>query len=125
MNTEITKEQYITFRTAFKALARAKQITSSDIMLYNVIRGLPVSRGFTPITNQVKLANGAIASEALYHAKYQVKWQLVRRLDELNTKYDTFLGILPPISTETKPSELDKLEARCKTAYMIYNIVDK
>lgn len=58
-NTLLSQEQFSQFHTAFKALAHARSLTSEDMIVNNVIRGLPEDRGFTAITNLVKIANGA------------------------------------------------------------------
>lgn len=38
--------------------ARTKGLTASEHILYNKVRNLPLSRGFTPAVNVNKLANG-------------------------------------------------------------------
>lgn len=76
-----TKEQYLNFRKAFSAAVndpRAKKfrkegystytkgwMTGAHFMLLNALRGLPVTRGFSPITSELKLMNGAIANQAI------------------------------------------------------------
>lgn len=94
--SELTKEQFIAFRDAFKSLAHSKQLTSRDIILYNVIRGLPVDRGFTPITNQNKLRNGSIPNATLEQSKWSVMILLRSQLDYINNRFGNFLGVIPP-----------------------------
>jgi hypothetical protein len=71
-----TKEQFITFRDAFKALARNKQITAAHIIAYNIVRGYPMDRGFTPITNQIKLNNGLFDTSGFVKAKFQAAYAI-------------------------------------------------
>lgn len=59
INSSLSREQFIEFRDAYRVIANARRLTARDIMLYNMIRGLPLDRGFTNITNGNKLANGA------------------------------------------------------------------
>lgn len=53
----LTQDQFKAFRTTFKKLAHEKQLTPKDILLNNLVRGLPLTRGFTPITNVIRLNN--------------------------------------------------------------------
>ena len=59
----LSREQFFAFRTTFRARSAVGNTTSHDIVIYNLIRELPISRGFTPITNQNKLANGATPNQ--------------------------------------------------------------
>ncbi len=120
MNTEITREQFITFRNAFRALAHAKQLTKEDMMLYNIVRGLPASRGFTSITSEVKLRNGMIADHSLCMARINLKWNLTRKLDMINAKFGNFLGTLP---TVVGISECQILEQRSSVAAHLYAVI--
>jgi hypothetical protein len=54
----LSKEEFLSFQTLFKARAQAKQTRSTDILLYNIIRGKDLHRGFTLVTNPKKLAGG-------------------------------------------------------------------
>lgn len=54
-----SKEHYLAFKKAWAEKARSKSIDSVDIVLYNLLRGKLSTRGFSPIVNKVKLANGA------------------------------------------------------------------
>lgn len=125
MNTEITKEQFIAFREAFRARAHNKILTSTDMMLYNIVRGLPASRGFTPITNHTKLANGMIADNALVDARVSIKWKLCRGTDDLNTRFGNFLGTLLPVPSDKKLSQVAIMEIRSPLAALLYKNVDK
>lgn len=56
MNYLITdKSQFHLYQQAFRQLANAKMATVEDHILYNLLRGKDLKRGFTPITNPVKL----------------------------------------------------------------------
>ena len=89
-----TKERHLAFRNTFKKAVnnpRAKKgkpdangyrekgwIRAAHMMLQNIVRGNPYDRGFTPITKQVRLDNGACSTEAVINAK----WYLQRHIDD-------------------------------------------
>lgn len=56
MNYIFTKEQYLSAKAAWNNM---KDRTPEDHIIYNVIRGFDLKRGFTEITNPTKLCNGA------------------------------------------------------------------
>ncbi len=84
-----TKEQYLNFRKAFATAVndpRAKKgkpdtngykargwMTGAHFMLLNAIRGLPIERGFSPITAELKIENGAIADGAIQANRIQLE----------------------------------------------------
>ena len=49
------KQQFKKIQARFKELSRSKQATAVDHVFYNIVRGKPLDRGFTPITNENKL----------------------------------------------------------------------
>jgi len=93
-----TKEQYLSFRAAWKSAVNNEKAKSSLIevdewidstdsysngtgkhrisgwiesahtMLFNILCGKPVDAGFTPITNKNKLENGTYINHGLYYA---------------------------------------------------------
>jgi hypothetical protein len=65
-----SKEQYLKFKKQWAKLAKAKNLTSSMVIFYNVARGLAYFNGFTPITNKVKLDNGMKRNAGLDRALY-------------------------------------------------------
>jgi hypothetical protein len=98
MNTKTkffeTKEQYLNFRKAFASAVndpRAKKgkpqppngykargwMTASHFMLLNAVRDLPLTRGFSPITSELKLTNGAIADQAIRDAKTYLEHRII------------------------------------------------
>lgn len=79
MNTILTREQFTTFRTTFRRLAANKQLEPIDLMFYNIIRGLPSSRGFSPITNTNKLANGAAPNYSFESTRRRLTFLLTRK----------------------------------------------
>lgn len=68
-----TKDQYITFRTAWAKAAQAKQLTAAHMVMFNILCGRPHDRGFTPITKTTKLLNGAYLNHGLYFAVDDLK----------------------------------------------------
>lgn len=77
MTTNIfeTKEQYLAFRSAWAQSANDKNshLRAEHFALYNLLRGKPIERGFTPITNRTKLQNGIRLNHGLYFAAWEVK----------------------------------------------------
>jgi hypothetical protein len=65
-----SKEEYLAFK---KQWAQLKGKTGADHILYNVLRGLEPSRGFTPITKASKLSNGHAPMQAFANALAKVK----------------------------------------------------
>jgi hypothetical protein len=87
-----TKEQHLAFRKAFAAAItspRAKKgkpgpygnkkkgwITSSHMILQNIVRGLPYSRGFTPMTKNPMIQHGADPEATLFNAKWHLSYAI-------------------------------------------------
>ena len=61
---------------AFRAKAKTTGLSAVEHILYNMVRNLPLNRGFTPITNQVKLANGQYPEQRFDIAKASLKYVL-------------------------------------------------
>lgn len=80
----LTREQFQAFHTSFKEKSKLRILTSRDMLIYNMIRGLPADRGFSPITNGIKIANGAAPWGALETAKSSLKWNMKRHPDSFN-----------------------------------------
>lgn len=89
------KEERAAFVLKFKALTHAKSLTASHMLLYCLLMGKDAGKAFTPITNSVKLANGAKANEALTLAKYALmgmqtdrtsQFSALKRLEESQAK---------------------------------------
>lgn len=64
-----SRKEHFAFLRAYKALARAKQLTAADVLLRAIVLGKDPYASFTPITNSVKLDNGQEPSYALEQAK--------------------------------------------------------
>lgn len=75
----LSDEEFLSFKEVFKARAHAKQIAATDILLYNIVRGKKMDRGFTPVTNPNKLAGGENAYKGmrrLFESKNGLHWAL-------------------------------------------------
>jgi hypothetical protein len=69
-----TKAAYLAMRAAW---ANSTQTGHTDkIVLYNLLRGRDPKRGFTSVTNKVKLANGAAPEYAYQAARGQLKHKI-------------------------------------------------
>lgn len=75
----LSRDQYQAYHAFYKAKAINRQLTPADILIHNMVRGLPLDRGFTPITNPIKLANGAQPLLAFDQAKASMRWILKRQ----------------------------------------------
>ena len=53
-----TKEQFLQFNERFVQAANNKNISASDMILFNILRNKDSRCGFSPITNQRKLGSG-------------------------------------------------------------------
>lgn len=85
MNTyTLSKPEFIRFQSAFRKLASNKSIDSGDIVLYNLIRGCAIDRGFSPVTNPNKLNNGWAAQQSFSYAKSYAKGRLTSRNSRWN-----------------------------------------
>lgn len=125
MNTLLTKEQFIVFRDAFKARARAKSITAADLLIYNIIRGHEANRGFTPITNKIKLINGQAPNGGFENARYQARQDLVRYTSFVE-KFGNFCEInTVNLDPSIRISLLDTLKFKCPVAYDIYVAIEE
>ena len=54
-----TKQQYLQFRKAFATAANAGTLQAEHFIFLNIVRGIPYTRGFSPVTRTTKLSNGA------------------------------------------------------------------
>lgn len=76
---EISRTQIRDFVIAFRKRATLGNISSLDILVYNLVRGLPADRGFSPVTNSNKLANGHRANDGFNNAVSQFKFRTTWR----------------------------------------------
>lgn len=82
-----------------KASNKKQGLSAAEHVLYNIVRGHLVDRGFTAISNQVKLSNGMDPHLGLIHAKATLKYQLrysdlPARLEMSKEMLDFFLKAL-------------------------------
>lgn len=97
-NTLLNKEQFAEFRTAFKARAKNRTLSPSDMIVYNLIRGLPANRGFTAISNPTKLANGAQQWAGFNAARSNLQYQLKYRLADTCKAYKVPEDLAPQLT---------------------------
>lgn len=69
-NQNISLEDFNNIIISFRKKANLSGLSSAEILIYNLIRHLPSKRGFTPITNKVKISNGARVDEGFSNAYY-------------------------------------------------------
>lgn len=73
MNFIISKEQYLSIKARWSETSNCH--SAKDHIIYNVLRGFPLDRGFSPVTDSNKLANGAEAWQAFTQAKSSAAFQ--------------------------------------------------
>lgn len=70
----LSKTEFQQFQAAFKARANANQISSVDMVVYNLVRGKPTSSGFTAVTNSIKLNAGQDPWYSYKQAKFSATY---------------------------------------------------
>ena len=74
----LSKEQYQLFNEKFIEAANAKSLTAGNMILNNILRNKDARRGFTPITNPIKLNHGTDTwqgyLEARSHLISDLRW---------------------------------------------------
>lgn len=85
--TLLDREQFTKYHAAFKGLAATRQLTPADMMLHNIIRGLPIDRGFSPTTNPRKLSSGQHPMLGLKQGSAQLRYLAKYRKQELNARF--------------------------------------
>ena len=58
INHLLSRAELREFRTTFRSRANKRLNTASDMLLQNLLRGREAKRGFTAVTNNVKLNQG-------------------------------------------------------------------
>lgn len=86
-STFLSRETFLAFRNRFHSLAKQRALTPSEVVLHNIIRQLPADRGFTAVTNPVKLANGAASTHAFITAKAALIWGNFRNQERFKAAY--------------------------------------
>ena len=77
----ITKPEYLNVKRAWKAIPTGQQ-TACSAIIYNALRGFDCNRGFSPVTNPNKLANGYAPMYA-YKKSLRLAQYQIRRLDKV------------------------------------------
>lgn len=116
----LSKDQFLTFQTAFKRLAQAKEVTASDMMLYNIVRGKPINNGFTPITNTTKLFNGMYPNMGCSQAKHELRDRLSVRGQALVSKFDNFVSYT---TLDGNGSRIEQLRRSNQLLMTIYDTI--
>lgn len=96
-----SKEAYLNFKKTWAEKAQKKEISSSDIILYNLLRGKPSTNGFTPITNKIKLANGCSEDGAYPVALWSIKSTLIWHLKKQTPANEEVSVLFVTMSLET------------------------
>ena len=87
-----TKEQYLQFRKAFARAAQAGTLRAEHFIFFNIVRGLPYHRGFTPITNTNKLSNGADICGGLDRGVKNLRYAVHSSRDARGRAHKSFLA---------------------------------
>jgi len=91
------KQQFKQYQLAFRQLAHTKQATAVDHILYNLLRGKDLKRGFTPITNETKLNNNARKEPEWYTFKLALSELIfsISGAERRKTWFATYGGRVP------------------------------
>lgn len=133
-----TEEAYLALKAHWSTLVnsdRKKELTPSHHLLYLALMGKDWRKGFTPITNKTKLANGAYEGWGLNAALYRVWYGDVRLLDVFDglvSKEALALvkGLVPASASgvfrhyATYPENLDRY-ARANMLLEAYNVPEE
>lgn len=84
----LSRDQFQSFRTYFRTKANDRRLEPVDILIYNMIRGLPLDRGFSPVTSPIKIANGAQPWMSLDQAKASLRWKMKKYPAEFKKMFD-------------------------------------
>lgn len=86
------KTLYSNILKNFRDKARENGLSVEEHVLYNLLRGLPADRGFTPISNTNKLQNNCMRDPmyALKSAKYQLRMSFgyIAEIDKISKELD-------------------------------------
>jgi hypothetical protein len=67
---------------------RKKELRPEHHLLYSALLGRDWRKGFSPITNKVKLANGMRKDQAVTSALDTIGWNYARNVEKLLTPFD-------------------------------------
>lgn len=85
-----------TFHQAIKTIrtkARSQGLCAHEHVLYNILRDLPLDRGFGLIKNPVKLANGQWETQGFDRAKGHLKYVFTTRYNNQSEEFLKSLGL--------------------------------
>lgn len=93
------KEHYLNFRKAWAEAINSPmkhELTSTQHLLYAILRGKDIEKGFAPVTNVNKLLNGMLVNYGLWEAMRWLKEQCERAAkptisDWMNSSLKSFL----------------------------------
>ena len=79
MTHALSLSQFTQFKSYIAARTEAGTLTSTDILLYNIVRSKDLKRGFTPLTNPGRLGGVGRGEwskfkDAKDHLKYQLSY---------------------------------------------------
>ena len=72
------KEHCLAFKKAWALASQDNCQTATHHFLYNLLRGFPGDRGFTPVTNKNKLANGMAPNQGAFSTMYNLRWLQIK-----------------------------------------------
>jgi len=71
-----TKEEYLSFKAQWKALANKKALTAVDAALRILVLNQDALRSMPPTKNPVRIANGALNESGLQLAMNDLRWEI-------------------------------------------------
>lgn len=124
MNFIITKEQYLAVKAAW---AKLQSHSSTDLIIYNLLRGFPADRGFSPLVKQTKIIsnsgdkwhgfNMALRSAKILLAEKDTSLESwLKKYDTKTTYKKNFFGITTKLPEEPKLSIWDEKRRQMEIA---------
>ena len=93
IGTIISVEQFYIFRRAFKLLSHKRALKAQDMIIYNLLRGHALDRGFDKLINNTKISNGLYPRHMLRSAVaslvYKLNWK-PESFAEVDDRYNNF-----------------------------------
>lgn len=93
------KEEYLSFKARWKALANNKALTCADAALRVLVLNQDALRSLPPTKNPVRLANGALATSGLVLGMSAIQWEASRARIALKKRENGETPVLSDFAT--------------------------
>jgi hypothetical protein len=114
-----TEQDYAALEAHWSSMVnspRKKELRPEHHLLYQALRGKDWRKGFTPVTNRVKLANGMLSDMAQSKALDNIGWNYARNVERLLEPFD---GLVTSEMLHTLRPMLPKATSEVTEAYNV------